>query len=258
MWDISESAMAEKGQKPEAIDLLLQSLKDQLGFVRDKQEKFDTDSRSLQMTVNDIQNGLNWHFRIGSGIATAFVAFFVYFALHILPTDIDNAGNKARMDTQAQFSSMETEIAVLSAKFDLRQTDAPQKLPEDIKKRASGQGAVLKKNLKIIAALADQATADRIVSSPVMMSGAGRTVLTLAVDRPEGTPESWEAVSALINYQAFMFARLYELDGVFKDTKPCVENPPALVQGGDRPQKVPGTNSVYQFRPTVYSNVYRC
>jgi hypothetical protein len=215
-------------------------------------------TKDLQSDVRDINTTLSWHFRVGAMIAVGFIGVFSYFALHVWPADIDRATVQVKSDLQNQLSPMATDIAVLTARLDLREPDAASKLPGTVKKRTSGQGATLRQNFKIISALADEASSEKIHASPVMMSDAGRAVYTVAMSKKDTAPESWQAVSALINYQAYLFSDLYGLTDVLSLTKPCIENPPSLVSG-PQPEKVPGVNQhLYKMNPRSTPIAYKC
>lgn len=244
-------------------DPLSKHLGESLRVIEGRVDKIGDNLGSATLDLAGIKEALGWHWKTGATIAALFVAAFGWFLLHYLPGQLEAARDKVQNDMThelaPQFSAIENkltslqlDLARLAAKIDLQQPRAADKLPGYIKERttAANQETKIKLRMEEVKALASEAERLGIVAKPEMMTGAADAVFRLASDRQDAAPESWEAVAALINYQAFLFARLYDLSSVANNTKPCVQNPPASV-GGKR-EHIEG--DLYRIEPLVLSD----
>ncbi len=185
------------------------------------------------------------------------MAIFAWFMLKDVPDKLGTAKNEVKSDIKNEFTerlhSMEVQLAVLGAKLELRDPRAAEKLPEIIKDKATtgGTGAQLKLNMEQVKAITTQAKDLGIVSSPTLMVDAGSSLLRLASYNPGAAPESWEAISAFINYQGFMFTKTFglPLTKVTQESKPCIIDPPSKVSG----TRTHVSGDVYKISPLIFT-----
>jgi len=147
--------------------------------------------------VATIEERLNWTIRIGWGAVTVFVGAFIWLLTFYIPLQETNTQTAIKADTASQLEPIKLQLATITGLLQLKETKS---VSEAV--RIGVDFSQPKYALAAVKAIAEQAQADGIRSSPLVLVSLNDKISETAHSQPDLLSAAWSARMALVDYRS--------------------------------------------------------